>query len=307
MALPYTTTEQFLAALDQLERPLAVLAHQDDEIPFGGLLTRCGDRLRIVWVTNGDGLYFLTHVSPKQYGEIRKGEALRSAAAMGVAPGRTSCLDFSEVEIYRRLMYVTQNADATRWLQPFFQQMVDAVRERVFAHRPQVVFTCAYQGGNPEHDLTHYFTRLALDDYERETGECVPLIHVPMYEYIVLVALRFNPYYAGLRWRYTIQDREAEAKRRMIEAYPSQRELFEKFQGVIRKVSWLSALSGGKRLSVEEYLREEEFGPVPETWDYLKNPHTFDWANYIGDHFAGVPVSFDRSVRPIVASFPRRV
>jgi hypothetical protein len=50
----------------------------------------------------------------------------------------------------------------------------------------------------------------------------------------------------------------------------------------------------------------EEWGPVPEDWDYLNNPHRFDWANYIGDDFGNVPISFDKSVKPIVASFPRK-
>jgi LmbE family N-acetylglucosaminyl deacetylase len=306
MALPYTSSEEFIQALDRLERPLAVLAHQDDEVAFSGVLARCGDRARIVWVTNGDGLYYEAGVSPPQYGEIRKGEAVNSAAAVGIAADRIECLDFSEVHIYRRLYYVTQDPDAAIRLRPFFQNMAERIRDRVFAHRPQVVFTCAYQGGNPEHDLTHYFARLALDDYEHETGETVPLIHVPMYEYTVLVALRFNPFYPGLRWRYRLHDAELTKKRRMIEAYPSQSGLFEGFERVLRRVGKLAALTSGRPLTAEEYLSTEEFGPVPETWDYLRNPHTFDWANYIGDHFAGLPVSFDKSVRPIVAAFPRR-
>lgn len=306
MALPFTELDDFLVAFDRMERPLTVVAHQDDELTFSGVLTRSAPRMNIIWVTNGDGLYFEAGVSPEQYGKIRMAEALRSAAAVGIPAKHTSCLAYSEVEIYRRLMYVTNNSDSLTWLRPFFQRIIDDLREKIFAYRPQCVFTCAYQGGNPEHDLTHYFTRLAVDDYEHETGQVVPFIHVPMYEYIVLVALRFHPQYRGLRWRYELNEIEKEKKRGHYNAYPSQGDLFRKFEQVVRAVGWAGVLTRGRRITEEEYVSIEEFGPVPEDWNYLANPHKLDAANYIGDHFAQVPVSFDKSVRPIIAAFPRR-
>jgi len=261
--------------------------------------------MRILWVTNGDGLYFLENVSPKEYGEIRMAEAIQSAKALGMAERQTECLKFSEVDIYQRMMFVTDNNEATRWLKPWFQTIVDDIRDRVFEYKPQCIFTCAYQGGNPEHDLTHYFTRLAVDDYEKDTGQVVPFIHVPMYEYIVLVALRFNPFYRGLKWRYQLNETEKQKKMKQFEAYPSQIQLFEKFQKVVKGVGLLGLLTRGRPYSAEEYLSVEEWGPVPENWDYLKNPHKLDAANYIGDHFGKVPISFDKSIRPIVAAFPR--
>jgi len=306
MSLPYTDLNEFLAAYDRMERPLAVIAHQDDECTFSGVLQRGAGRVNIVWVTNGDGLYYEAGVAPHQYGPLRMTEALQSAAAMGIPAEHTRCLAYSEVDIYRRLMYVTKNPEAAIWHKPYFQRIVDDLRAYMFEYRPQAVFTCAYQGGNPEHDLSHYFARLALDDYEHETGETVPFIHVPMYEYTVLVALRFNPFYRGLKWRYQLSDEEKQRKRVQFEAYPSQADMFEKFESVLRSVGLIGVLTRGRRLTAEEYLSIEEFGPVPEDWDYLENPHKLDKANYIGDHFAWVPVSFDKSVRPIVASFPRR-
>ena len=305
MALPYTTLPEFLLALDRMERPLTVVAHQDDELTFSGILSRCASTMNLLWLTNGDGLYYEAGVSPEEYGQLRMAEALESAAAVGIGPKQTGCLAFSEVDIYLRLMYVTENATAPVWTRPFFQNILDALKERIFAYRPEAVFTCAYQGGNPEHDLTHYLTRLAVDAYERDTGKTIPFIHVPMYEYIVLVALRFNPFYRGLRWRYELDEREKANKRKQLEAYPSQAEMFAKFQKVVRGVGLLGLLTRGRPYSPEEYLTIEEWGPVPQDWDYLKNPHRFDWANYIGDHFGKVPVSFDKSVRPIVAAFPR--
>lgn len=306
MALPYKNLSDFLKALDKMERPLAVVAHQDDETTFSGILTRTAPRMHIIWVTNGDGLYYEANVSPEEYGKIRMAEALKSAQAVGIPAKNTECLKYSEVEIYLNFMYVSNNQKATVWVKKFFQKIIDDLRERIFEYKPEVIFTCAYQGGNPEHDITHYFTRLVLDEYERDTKKVVPFIHVPMYEYTILVALRFNPFYRGIRWRYKLNEKEMENKRKQFEAYPSQVKLFKQFQLVFKTLGIFGLLTRGKPYTLDEYLSVEEFGPVPEDFDYLKNPHTFDWANYIGDHFGKVRISFNKTIRPIVAAFPRQ-
>ncbi len=305
MTLPYTDLSDFLNALDRMERPLTVVAHQDDECTFSGVLSRSADRMRIIWLTNGDGLYFLDNVSPEEYGKIRMAEAIQSAKAVGIPKKRTECLKFSEVDIYQRMMFLTNDQNAIKWNKPFFQNIYDKLRGRIFEAKPDCVFTCAFQGGNPEHDITHYLTRVAVDEYEKDSGKTIPFIHVPMYEYTILVALRFNPFYKGLRWRYELNEQEKENKVTQFEAYPSQVELFEKFKKVVGTIGKLGLLTRGKPYSVEEYAAVEEWGPVPEDWDYLKNPHTFDWANYIGDDFGKTPISFNKSIRPIIAAFPR--
>lgn len=305
MGLPFTTIEQFVHALDRLERPLAVLAHHDDEVSLAGILSRVADRLRLVWVTNSDGLYFQTQLPPKDYGTLRKAEGLHSAAILGLVAARTECLDYSEVEIYRRLSYITQDAATMIRLRPFFSDIARDVRERIFAYRPEVVFTCGFQGGNPEHDLTHYFTRLALDEYRRDTGLEVPLIQAPMYEYVILISQRFNPFYRGIRWKYRLSEAELAVKLQVIDCYRSQLPLFNEFRTLGKWLGPIGYLTRGHKLTVEEYLSEEAFGPMDPGCDYLRNPHTFDRANYIFDHFAGIPVSFDKSIRPIIAAFPR--
>ena len=307
MSLPYTRLTDFLTALDEMERPLTVVAHQDDELTFSGVLTRTAPRMNIIWVTNGDGLYFQNNTSPEEYGKIRMAEAINSAAAVGIPKKNTGCLGFSEVEIYLRLMFISDNHQAAVWVKPFFQKIIADLRERIFDYKPQAVFTCAYQGGNPEHDLTHYFTRLVIDEYEKDSGQKVPFIHVPMYEYIILVALRFNPLYRGLKWNYELNDKEKANKLKQFETYPSQAEMFGNFQKVVKLVGLLGTFKQGRPITPEQYLATEQFGPVPEDWDYLKNTHTFDWANYIGDHFGKVPVSFDKSIKPIIASLPRPI
>ena len=305
MSLPYQTLSEFLAFYDACERPVTIVAHQDDEVTFSGMLSRAGKKMKICWVTNGDGLYFQPNVSPAEYGKIRMAEAIESAKAVGIPKKNTTCLAYSEVDIYKHFMHLSDNTEAIRWVKEFFQPIADDVRDYVFKTRPQVVFTCAYQGGNPEHDVTHYLTRIAVDAYEKETGETVPFIHVPMYEYVILVALRFNPFYRGLRWRYELRDQEKANKRAQFDAYPSQEEVFSGFRKVIGALGWLGYLKNGRKMTPESYLAVEEFGPVPEDWDYLANPHRFDWANYIGDHFGKTPVTWERSIKPIVQAFPR--
>jgi LmbE family N-acetylglucosaminyl deacetylase len=306
MALPYTELPEFLKALDQMERPLTVVAHQDDELTFSGVLSRSAPRMKIVWVTNGDGLYFKDNVSPEAYGKMRMAEAINSAAAVGIPEKQTDCLAYSEVDIYQRMMFVSNDQGAAVWVKPFFQQIIDDLRDRIFDYKPECLFTCAYQGGNPEHDLTHFFTRLVIDEYEKDSGKVVPFIHVPMYEYVILVALRFHPLYKGLRWRYELNNEEKTKKRAQFETYPSQASLLDDFQKVVKTVGLYGLLTRGRRFTPEEYIATEVFGPVPEDWDYLKSTHRFDWTNYIGDDFGNVPISFEKSVRPIVAQFPRK-
>lgn len=281
-------------------RPLFVLAHHDDEVTTAGLLQRLGPAVRIVWVTNSDGLYFESSHPPPVYGRIRKAEGIRSARAAGIPEDHTACLDFSEVEIYRRLSGLHAGTASVHEVLPFFSGMRDAVRDAVLQTRPDIVVTLAWQGGQPEHDLTHLFTRLALDDLERETGERPAFLHFPAYEYTILLAMRFHPLYRGPRMRIRLTPGELQIKQDMIRAYPSQEILFGKFRQVFRYlVRPASRILGGPR-SIEQFLSVEEFGPVPAGLDYTANPHWFDFFSYMFDDFEGTPVTYTGSIRPLV-------
>jgi LmbE family N-acetylglucosaminyl deacetylase len=222
-------------------------------------------------------------------------------AVLGIPPEQTRCLDFSEVEIYRRLSELYSGKSRMEDVRPLFAEMRAAVRRSVFDLRPDAVFTQAWQGGQPEHDLVHFFTLLALRDYERETGLRPDFFHLPAYEYTILVAMRFHPLYPGERIRLRLTPEELAVKMKMVEAYPSQVRLFEDFRKVFRYASWLGKATGGPR-SIEDYFSIEEFGPVPAI-DYTARPHWLDYFTYMFDDFEGVPVTFTRSVRPIVREF----
>jgi LmbE family N-acetylglucosaminyl deacetylase len=299
----YRRGEAFCEQLASFDRPLYLMAHHDDEVPTAGLLGRLGKRTRVVWVTNSDGLYFESELSPPEYGEVRKAEGVKSVAVVGVPEENTRCLDFSEVEIYRRMSELHAGASSMTEVGSFFEEIKEAVRKTVFEIDPDVVFTLAWQGGHPEHDLTHFFTRLALRDLGKKTGKQIPFFQLPAYEYTILVAMRFHPFYRGERIRIRLDGREMDNKLRMIAAYPSQVRLFNDFRKVFRYlITPLGWITGGPK-SAEEFMAVEEFGPVPEDLDYTARPHLHDYFTYMFDDFEGVPVTFTGSILPIVRAF----
>jgi len=297
--------DDFFKAAQGWKRPLFVFAHQDDELGYAGLIQRLGPQTRIVWVTNGDGLYFEMKVSPAEYGQIRMKEAVNAVAAIGIEEQNTQCLAFSEVEIYRQMSFLQKDPAGLSANAAFWDGIRQGVRRAVFEIQPDAVFTLGWQGGHPEHDLTHYFTRLAVDDYERETGRALPFFHLPEYEYTILIAFRFHPFYRGPRLKFAITPAELEGKNRVVQQYPSQADMMNKFRTFLTRLSFAGRLFGLPK-SAEEYLSTEHFGPVPPDTDYRKSTHVFDKANYMFEDFEGIPITFKRCIRPVVAGFPRK-
>lgn len=284
------------------EKPLFLMAHHDDEISQAGVFQRVGPNVRAVWVTNSDGLYFESEMSPEEYGRVRMAEGVNSVARAGIPESSTRCYGYSEVEIYRYLSELHSGRMKVQDAAGLFDRVRDSVVEAVFETNPDAVFTLAWQGGQPEHDLVHFFTALAVKKYRQETGRQVSFFHMPAYEYTILVAHRFHPLYKGQRMRIRLTDTEMNIKMAMIEQYPSQRRLFSDFEKVFRLVGKAGYLTGGPK-NAEEWLATEEFGPVPEWLDYTRNTHLFDKCTYINDDFEGVPVTFSKSVLPLVRRY----
>jgi LmbE family N-acetylglucosaminyl deacetylase len=301
----FWTIEQFFEAASKWERPLFVMAHQDDELGYGGLIQRLGKKTEFCWVTNGDGLFFLEDMEPADYGKLRMAEAIRAVGSVGIPEKNTRCLAFSEVEIYRRMANLRKDPAYLEKDLPFWKKIRDTVREEIFDISPDAVFTGAWQGGHPEHDLTHYFTRLAVDELERDRGRPVPFFHLPEYEYTILVAFRFHPLYKGRKLMFDLTAKELENKRGIMDQYPSQQDLFDKFESVLGKVGWVSGLFGGPK-NAHEFMATEHFGPVPPDLDYTKSTHTFDFFNYMFDDFEGTPIGFFPSIRPVVQALSRK-
>jgi len=298
------TIEDFFKAAESWKRPLFLMPHQDDELTYAGLIQRLGPKTRIIWFTNGDGLFFEMNMTPEDYGQIRMKEGVNAVGAIGIEEKNTRCLAFSEVEIYRRMSFLQQDPGIIKTHAEFWDKIRQGVREALFAALPDAVFTAAWQGGHPEHDLTHYFTRLAVDDYERETGRPLPFFHLPAYEYTVLIAFRFHPLYKGRRLKFILTAEEMEGKNRMVQQYPSQAEMMVKFRKFLDRLGLVGGLLGFAG-TADAYLGVEHFGPVPHDMDYAKSTHWFDKANYMFEDFEGIPITFKKCIRPVVTAFPR--
>jgi len=294
--------DEFCRRLPSFQRPVIVLAHHDDEISTAGLLQRLGPRTKAVHTTNSDGLYYESTLTPPAYSEVRIAEGFRSMALLGIPPEGVTNLGFSEVEIYRRFAWLYAGEKTIDEVKPFFQEIRDAVRDTLFALKPDVVLTQAWQGGQPEHDLTHFFTMLAVRDLARETGVPVPLYQLPAYEYTVAIAFRFHPLYRGTRLRIRLTPEELAMKLRLTEVYASQARGFATFRKVVNAVAFIGVPFGGPR-TLEQLMSVEELGPVPADLDYTRKPHRFDALTYMFDDFEGTRVTFTRSVRPVVQAF----
>lgn len=283
------------------KKPLFIIAHQDDELNYAGLILRLGKSTNIVWLTNGDGLYSEMGITPDEYAKLRQAEAIKAVAAVGIEEKNTLCLKFSEIEIYKRFAELNKSPSSIRDHIDFFKRIKDEVKKVVFENGPDVIITDAWQGGHPEHDLTHFFTYCAIRDYYNEKGKRIDFIHIPEYEYTILLAMRFHPLYKGERYRIYLSQDELEAKKRIIASYVSQKKLFDKFERLFTYLGYIGRVIGGPK-SALEYLSIEEFGPVPRI-DYTKKPHIHDFFTYMFDDFEGSPVTFSGSLLPIIKEF----
>jgi LmbE family N-acetylglucosaminyl deacetylase len=283
-------------------RPLFIFAHQDDETVLAGMIHRMvasGAMGRFVWWTNGDGLAPMVGADPREYAAIRMREAEDAVRALGGRAEEKFDLASSEIENYRRLTHVAQAGAVRDAALEYFRGEALRVEEQVRSADPDRVFLLAYQGGHPEHDLTHVMTVRAVKRLRRATGRPIPIAQVPAYEYTVVVALRFKPWFRGDRRRVELNSAEFEVKRKVFECYPSQQDLFKKFRRVMTAVGALGALRG-KFVSVEQYLGAEEFGVIEPDFDYLRSSHRYEPMNYMFDDFEGIPIRFDTMVKPVV-------
>ncbi len=284
-------------------RPLFIFAHQDDESVLAGIIHRIigsGTRGTFVWWTNGDGLAPAAGTDPQAYATMRMREAEDAVIALGGSREDKIDLAASEIENYRRLTQVAQSGAIREAALEYFRGEAFRVEEAIRDADPDRVFLLAYQGGHPEHDLTHVMAARVVRDLRKETGRPIPIVQCPAYEYTIAVALRFKPWFDGDRRRLQLEARESDVKRRVFESYPSQRALFDKFRRVVGVAGALRVLGGSKRETPEAYLGIEELGVVSPDYDYSRSTHRFERFNYMFDDFEGIPIRFDTMVRPVV-------
>jgi len=282
-------------------RHLFVFAHQDDEVLCAGLIQRVSSRgnSRFIWVTNGDGLAPEVGADPGEYARLREKECVEVLNRLGIRRDRAEFLGFSEIYIYDMFVEICQKSGKTPDALKFFRRMADDVGKSVSNASPDVVWTVAFQGGHPEHDLTHILTAKSLMKLGEKKGSRPPLVHFPEYEWTILIPARFRPGYSGKVYDIHLSEEEISGKRRVIEAYPSQTGLFAKFEKVINSLGKLAGIVG-RRFTAEDFLRREVFSPVPPDKDYTVCPQPLNALAYIAERHKGVRVTFDRSIRPII-------
>jgi LmbE family N-acetylglucosaminyl deacetylase len=281
--------------------PVFIFAHQDDETVLAGLIQRVlGDDARgtFLWWTNGDGLAPGSGHTPTEYAKLRIAESAEALRRLGGSERRKVDLESSEIENYRRMTHVAMGGRLRDEAMRYFAAEAERVERALRAAEPDRVFLLAWQGGHPEHDLVHLMTRRAIEKLRRETGRPIPIVHCPAYEYVIACAMRFKPWFSGDVRHIMLTPDELARKRNVIDAYPSQRDLIEKFRRVLTIVGWAGVLRGG-RVTVEQYLSREVFGVVDPALDYTRSTHRLDRMNYMLDDFEGIPIRFSTMIRPI--------
>lgn len=282
-------------------RPLFAFAHQDDEIVVAGLVARvlgAGGRGTFLWWTNGDGLAPGAGADPAEYGRLRIDEATESVHRLGGHQAAKIDLECSEIENYRRFVAVAAGGPGAKNALDYFRAEAERVEQAVREADPDRVFILAWQGGQPEHDLTHVMVTRAVRRLRQETGRPIPIIGAPAYEYTILCPMRFKPWYRGDRRAIRLDGEEMARKLGVLEAYGSQAELFRQFTWVVRGLGVISSL-WLRPFGARAYLSREVFGVVDPDLDLLASTHRFEALNYMGDHFEGEAIRFDTMIRPI--------
>ncbi len=283
-----------------------VFAHQDDELGYSGLISRLAKNANCLWVTNGDGLAPFVNADPEEYAQLRINECIEVRKILGVPLENTEDLRHSEIAIYDHFVeYKLKNKSEDEIL-AFFEPIARGVFDWLKDVKPDVVYSLAYQGGHPEHDIVSAFAGLAAKRLAAVQSREIKLVHLPEYEFTILIPMRFKPWYKGEILSIQLTPDELDKKFRVMQAYPSQVELFDKFKKVMNglgKVSWLV----GKKFSWEEFGAKETFGPTPLDFDYLKNPHLFELENYMMDKHKNIQIEFKSMIAKIVGGLAPRI
>jgi N-acetylglucosamine malate deacetylase 2 len=190
-----------------LQRPLVLVAHQDDEAIGCGILLQRAEQPVVIFATDGapaDQYFWGKYGSPERLAEIRRAEA---AHAM------------SEVEVARYEILSIRDQRLFEHLPEALECIIAIARD----HCCGSIVTHAYEGGHPDHDACSYLAFLVGEQLNLTVWE-MPLYHrahgAPERQ-------RFISGDADVVLMPT--DAEYDRKRRMATAYASQGEVIRAF------------------------------------------------------------------------------
>ena len=275
---------------------LVILAHHDDELPYAGLIKRMQPHVRVLWLTNSDGLAHESDMTPPEYAKARYQESLDAFAHLGVSEDQVRSFWHSEYELYDLFAQMVRGEHPEQVPERFLS-MADEIEAEARAFAPDVVWTLAYQGGHPEHDLTHLYATRFVRRWRAESGQAIPFFEMPAYELIV-VPLRFRPWRRAPYHAIELSEEEWRAKDAMMNCYPTQQRIVDEFRriiGLYAKLSWLTF----KPFSFADYGCREPFAPVPDSRDYARSTHISSKLDYPFDDYQGTPLRFDDTLAPI--------
>lgn len=273
-------------------RHLFFLAHFDDEAPYVGMISRLqalGREVHIAWLTNGDGLADKDNAEPDEYAKARKSESLCATGIMGLPRENLHFLDYSEIEIYRNFTLLPGSQDAM----DLFRQIDRRVNREIRSIKPDILWVLAFQGGQPEHDLSHLLAvRSARGMGVRHIFE------MPEYEYTILIPFRFRPWLKHPIHEIILSNREFKTKQAVVECYPTQKGLINSFMKVVSMITFV-AKPFNKKMDLNTFLAREIFAPVPLDRDYSRSPHINQAFDYMFDDYKGLPIHFNRTLSVI--------
>jgi LmbE family N-acetylglucosaminyl deacetylase len=196
-------------------RILILAAHPDDETIGASLLLSRFPQSSVAFLTDGaprDTRFWSAGVngSRKAYAETRRQEALQALDYAGVSEQQVFCLRGVDQEAVFEIGILAER----------FAKLIAEVR-------PEIVITHAYEGGHPDHDSAAVVTKMAISSretrplalemtsYHARDGRCVTG------EFLYSAA---SP---EICFEFANSDRDR--KRRMMDAYTSQRLVLENF------------------------------------------------------------------------------
>jgi LmbE family N-acetylglucosaminyl deacetylase len=258
-------------------------------------------------MTNGDGVTGTNEEDSVRRVARRRGEALRSLGTAGVSESQVRFLGHSEVEIYRNLAKLRWAPLRLSEVAAFFEPVRQSVAEAVYEFRPDVAFAVGFQGGNPEHDLAHFFASLALRAYGRDGETNVPLYQFPEYELTILLPMRFRPWYPGEKYWIDLSPEELTVKQAMAACYSSQRSQMKRLRMVVGLLTLPQRIVRRKTNPIHRFFSREQLSRVPEDFNYQKSPYRIDFLNNLFENSQGIPLTFQDCMRPLLLSFEDRL
>lgn len=241
---------RWLRGAGDAPRTLVAFAHPDDEtLGAGAVLARLG-RVRLLCATDGapaDRRWWgdPSCESRAAYAALRRRELLAALGHAGLQPGALTQFSYADQTLSLRLAELSQR-----------------VRAAIAKAAPETVLTHPYEGGHPDHDAVAFAVHAARALLLRAGMDAPALAEFASYhaEGNGLAAGSFLPNAGCTEFTHALGADERGRKRRMLDAYASQRATLAQFG-----------------------VQAERFRPAPR-YDFTAPPHAgalwyerFDW------------------------------